>query len=84
MIFRADSPSCAVQQRNDTIVGAHLAALGRGPKWIRVGRLDWSSGRRTSHITRPVQLQSRQIVMQYYEYIAGDNWVASNRGIYVE
>lgn len=30
----------------------------------------------TSHITRPVQLRSRRIAMQYYEYIAGDKWAA--------
>jgi hypothetical protein len=32
MIFRADLPSCAVQQRNDTIVGAHFGRAGQGPK----------------------------------------------------
>jgi hypothetical protein len=38
-----------------------------------------------SHITRPVQLQSRQITMQCYEYIAGDNWAASpTRGLYIK
>jgi hypothetical protein len=32
VIFRADLPSCAVQPRNDTIVGAHFGRAGQGPK----------------------------------------------------
>jgi hypothetical protein len=40
-IFRADLPSCAVQPRNDTIVGAHFGRAGQGPKMDprRVARL---------------------------------------------
>jgi hypothetical protein len=30
--FRVDSLPCAVQPRNDTVVGAHFERVGQGPK----------------------------------------------------
>jgi hypothetical protein len=40
-MFRADFPSCAVQLRNDTVVGAHFGRAGQGSKTDprRVSRL---------------------------------------------
>jgi len=32
MIFRADLPSCAVQQRDDTAVGAHCGRADQGAR----------------------------------------------------
>jgi hypothetical protein len=32
MIFRADLPSYAVQQRNDTAMGAHCGRADQGPE----------------------------------------------------
>jgi hypothetical protein len=32
VIFRAHLPSCAVQPRSDTIVGAYFGRAGQGPK----------------------------------------------------
>jgi hypothetical protein len=36
VISRVGSPSCAVQSRNGTVVGAYLAALARSAKWTRM------------------------------------------------
>jgi hypothetical protein len=32
VIFRVDVPSCAVQPRSDTVVGAHFGRAGQGPE----------------------------------------------------